>query len=97
MAKYKRKRIVVDAVRITRPITIETSKGTMKGNPGDFLITDKNGEQYPCESELFYEMYEPVKGYVNVKSFMGKSWRKLKQKIKENEPKPRKLKNPTEE
>lgn len=94
MAKYKKKRVIVDAVKITRPITIETSKGTMKGNPGDYLITDKNGEQYPYDAETFHATFEPM-NLVNVKAFMGKSWRKLKQKIKENEPK-KKIEKPTE-
>lgn len=51
MTKYRKKPTIVEAVKLKRSITIETSTGTMKGLPGDYLITDKNGEQYPYDRD----------------------------------------------
>lgn len=83
MAKYRRKPIVVDAVRITRTITIETTEGSITGQPGDYLITDTSGEQYPCESTLFNETYEPIKTRLGFNSLIRKSFNKFKQTTKQ--------------
>lgn len=79
--KYRKKPIVVEAVKLTRPITIETSKGTMKGLPGDYLVTDKNGEQYPCDRDQFESEYELVQGRIHLKEIVQKSFRLLKTKM----------------
>lgn len=81
MPKYRKKIIIVEAVKLTRPITIETSKGTMKGRPGDYLITDKNGEQYPYDRDQFEAEYELVKGQITLKEIVHKPFRFLKRKI----------------
>lgn len=81
MAKYRKKPIIVEAVKLTRSITIETSTGTMKGLPGDYLITDKNGEQYPCDRDQFEAEYELVKGQIDLKEIVQKSIRLFKTKI----------------
>ena len=60
MAKYRKLPVVVDAVKITRPIKIITKEGVMIGNVGDWLITGTSGEQYPCKDEIFQEIYEKV-------------------------------------
>jgi hypothetical protein len=60
MAKYRKKPVVIDAVRITRQITIETLEGIMLGNVGDWLITGVNGKQYPCKDDVFQKTYDPV-------------------------------------
>jgi hypothetical protein len=60
MAKYRKKPVIIDAVRITRQITIETLEGIMLGNVGDWLITGVNGEQYPCKDDVFQKTYDPV-------------------------------------
>ena len=79
--KYRKKPIIVEAVKLTRPITIETSNGSMKGLPGDYLITDKDGEQYPCDRDQFEAEYEPVKGKMDFKRMVQKSFRLLKTKM----------------
>jgi hypothetical protein len=81
MPKYRKKVIIVEAVKLKRSITIETSKGTMKGLPGDYLITDKNGEQYPCDRDQFEAEYELVKGQIALNEIVQKSFRFLKRKI----------------
>ncbi|WP_096435103.1 hypothetical protein [Alteribacter populi] len=83
MPRYKRRPVEVDAVKITRAISIETTGNTMKGNPGDYLITEVNGEQYPCNAELFEQEYELVKDRLNIKALLYKSLRKLKRKSRE--------------
>lgn len=78
MAKYKRVPIVVEAVKITRTLKIETKNRTITGNPGDYLITDMNsGEQFPCNANEFEKKYEPVKDFTSVNLFLRKAYRKV--------------------
>lgn len=81
MPKYRKKPTTVEAVKLTRSITVESSNGTMKGLPGDYLITDENGEQYPCDRDQFEAEYELVKGQIDLKEFFQKSFRLIKTKI----------------
>jgi hypothetical protein len=60
MPQFRKKPVIVEAVQLTRKTTIETLEGTMVGNPGDWLITGINGEQYPCKDDIFQKTYEPV-------------------------------------
>ena len=60
MAKYRKRPVVIDAVRLTRRVTIHTLEGDMVGEPGDWLITGVEGEQYPCKDDVFQATYEPV-------------------------------------
>lgn len=60
MAKFRKKPVTIEAIRISRPMAVETLEGTMRGNPGDWLITGVKGEQYFCKDEIFKETYEPV-------------------------------------
>jgi len=62
MAKFRKKPIVIEAVRITEKITIHTREGTLEGYPGEWLLTGVKGEQYPCGDEIFRATYEPVDG-----------------------------------
>lgn len=39
---------------------IPTMEGTMDFTPNDMLITEVNGEIYPCKKELFDKIYESV-------------------------------------
>lgn len=60
MPKFRKKPVVIEAVQLTRRVQIETPEGTMTGNPGDWLITGVNKEQYPCKDDIFQRTYEPV-------------------------------------
>jgi len=60
MAKFRKKPVVIDAIRITRPMTVETLEGVMRGEPGDWFITGVKGEQYFCKDEIFRKTYEAV-------------------------------------
>jgi len=60
MGYYRKKPIVVEAIRLTRRVVVHTLEGDMVGEAGDWLITGINGEQYPCKDEIFQKTYEPV-------------------------------------
>lgn len=62
MAKYRKLPVEIEAVRLTRQVSIKTLEGTMVGEPGDWLITGVKGEQYPCKDDVFRATYEPVDG-----------------------------------
>ena len=60
MAKFRKKPVVIDAVRIPERFVVGTREGTMTGEPGDWLLTGIEGEQYPCADGIFRKTYEPV-------------------------------------
>lgn len=79
MAKYRKKPVVIEAIRWTgknimevcnflsktswtlgKGINIETLEGTMRANPGDYIIKGVNGEYYPCKPDIFEKTYEKV-------------------------------------
>ncbi|OIJ19231.1 hypothetical protein BKP45_13815 [Anaerobacillus alkalidiazotrophicus] len=80
MPKFRRKPVIVEAVKITSPITIETAEGTLTGKAGDYLITHADGTQYPCNADTFKQTYEPIK--VDIRTFVYKVLRKVKHKLK---------------
>lgn len=41
-------------------ISIETTEGVMRGNPGDWVIRGVNGEYYPCKPDVFEKTHEPA-------------------------------------
>ena len=56
--KFRKRPIVISAVKIDKEVHIETREGTLKGYPGDFIIKGVEGEIYPCGEEIFYKTYE---------------------------------------
>lgn len=40
---------------------IQTLEGTMRANPGDYIIKGVKGEIYPCKADIFEETYEAAK------------------------------------
>jgi hypothetical protein len=60
MPKFRKKPVVIEAVQITRPMTVETLEGVMRGEPTDWLITGVKGEQYFCKNDIFLRTYEPA-------------------------------------
>lgn len=57
---YRKKPVVIQAVRIENEFTVSTLEGEMKGNPGDYLIRGIQGEYYPCKPDIFDATYEEV-------------------------------------
>ena len=41
-------------------VLIDTLEGTMRANPGDWIIRGVKGEFYPCKSDIFEATYEAV-------------------------------------
>lgn len=41
-------------------VAIETLEGTMRGDPGDWIIKGVKGEFYPCKPDIFAATYEPA-------------------------------------
>lgn len=60
MANFRKKPVVIDAYRTTRRRIISTLEGTMVAEPGDWIITGVESEQYPCKDSVFRATYEPV-------------------------------------
>lgn len=58
--KYRKKPVVVEAYQTQKEMIIHTLEGDMKADPGDYIITGINGEQYPCKPDIFEKTYEPV-------------------------------------
>jgi len=60
VARFRKRPVIIDAVRIRNRVTIKTREGTLKGYPGEWLITGVAGERYPCGDDIFRATYEPV-------------------------------------
>lgn len=60
MAKYRKRPVIIDAYQTDKKIVIHTLEGDMTASPGDYIITDVNGEKYPCKPDIFARTYEPV-------------------------------------
>jgi hypothetical protein len=58
--KFRKKPIVVEAYQTSTEMVINTLEGTLKAEPGDWIITGISGEQYPCKPDIFEKTYEPV-------------------------------------
>ena len=41
-------------------LLIHTLEGTMRADPGDWIIKGVKGEFYPCKPDIFAATYEPV-------------------------------------
>ena len=60
MPKYRKRPVVVDAEQIHETVLIETLEGTMRADPGDWVVTGVKGERYPVKPDIFHATYEPV-------------------------------------
>jgi len=60
--KYRKKPVVIEAVRLEDDTPIYTLEGTMLGRKGDWLIRGVNGELYPCKPDIFEKTYEKAEG-----------------------------------
>lgn len=57
--KFRKRPVVITAVQSSGEL-IETLEGTMRADPGDWIITGVKGERYPCKPDIFAATYEPV-------------------------------------
>ncbi len=51
--------VIDPAVSELSYFTIETLEGTMRAEPGDWIIKGVKGEFYPCKPDIFAETYDP--------------------------------------
>lgn len=50
----------LQAKKVKEETFLLTMNGIVKTNPGDWIITGVNGEQYPCDPEIFKQLYDIV-------------------------------------
>ncbi len=60
MARFRKKPVVIEAVKAENPEYIETLEGRMLADIGDYIITGVKGERYPCKPDIFELSYEPA-------------------------------------
>ena len=75
MGRYQKKPIIVEAVQWFKhgdhPAVltgsdageagfIETLEGSLRVDPGDWIITGVAGENYPCKPAIFAQLYTPA-------------------------------------
>lgn len=58
--KYRKKPVIIEAYQTDKMMYIETLEGFQIADPGDYIITGVNGEQYPCKPDIFDKTYERV-------------------------------------
>jgi len=57
--KFRKKPVVIDAIRTNRRKVIHTLEGDLIAEPGDWIITGIQGEKYPVKPDIFEATYEP--------------------------------------
>lgn len=64
-----------EARRLGNTIAIDTLEGTMRAEPGDWIIRGIKGEFYPCKPDVFAATYDraqtPEPGYLSVDVYFG--------------------------
>lgn len=58
---FRKRPVVIDAVRLSSACIVETLEGNMVASAGDWLIRGVAGEVYPCKDEIFQATYDAVK------------------------------------
>lgn len=58
--KFRKRPVTITARRAIVAEDIQTLEGTMRAEPGDWIITGIKGEQYPCKPDIFERTYEPA-------------------------------------
>lgn len=64
MPRFRKKPVVIEAYQTLSPVDIVTLEGTMRADPGDWIITGVKGERYPCKPDIFEATYEPAEDSV---------------------------------
>ena len=60
MPKFRKRPVLVDAIRMKGSFVVSTKEGEMVGKHGDWLITGVEGEQYPCDHGIFLRTYDHI-------------------------------------
>lgn len=63
MKVQKRRNVILDATQLLGDGCITTSRGDeLRFDSGDYLLTTKDGEQWPVTEAYFLENYEIISG-----------------------------------
>ncbi|ATF42293.1 hypothetical protein [Weissella paramesenteroides] len=54
----EKKQVRVKAYKTDKTMYIKTLEGTMKADPGDWIVTGVDGEQYPVKPDIFDKTYK---------------------------------------
>lgn len=57
-SKWRKKPLIVKAIKMKTEFLVETLEGTMRGKEGDYLIRGIAGEFYPCDAKIFESSYD---------------------------------------
>jgi hypothetical protein len=60
VGNYRKKPVVIEAVKMDEDFVVETLEGTMVGARNDYLLKGVDGELYPCRDLIFKKTYEQV-------------------------------------
>lgn len=60
MKQFRKKPVIVNAYQTKEEMIIRTLEGDMRADPGDWIVTGVNGEQYPCKPDIFKKTYEQI-------------------------------------
>ena len=63
MPKFRKKPIILEAVRLSSQVVLQTLEGEMRGERGDWLVTGVEGEQHIVKDRIFRQIYEPVDSF----------------------------------
>jgi hypothetical protein len=58
---YRKKPVVIYAIRMKEAFVVDTLEGRHNGKAGDYLLRGVRGELYCCDAGIFAETYEEVK------------------------------------
>ncbi|EMF0296977.1 hypothetical protein [Enterococcus hirae] len=58
--KARKKPVIVDAYQTSKKIEIKTIEGILTAQPGDYIVTGIDGEQWPVKKSIFEKTYERI-------------------------------------
>ena len=61
MTRFRKKPIIIEAVRSEADEVIETLEGPLLARAGDWIVTGIAGERYPVKPDIFAATYEEVR------------------------------------
>ena len=56
----RKKPVIVNAYQTSKKIKIKTIEGILTAQPGDYIVTGIDGEQWPVKKTIFEKTYERI-------------------------------------
>jgi len=63
------KPLMVDAVQVNGPANVQTYKGVLRAEAGDWLVRDPQGNVNVCDNQHFVKNYAVLKDSVTLEQF----------------------------